>query len=421
VVNVVNGPPKAPFLVLGRRPESGRSGIVVIDARGLRYELGRDSPDRPFIRTTAAVIASHLMRAMGYRTPEVSIISLAESDLRLEIVDRAAPPTAAVREFLDSGVPPANGKYRVSATRWPMGVDVGPTPPSNPREDDPNDRIAHEDRRTIRALKIVRGWLRSPDFGVDRLRDVYVGAPNKGHLLHYVIGLEGSLGADDGRGQAAEPRSIDPQFEPTAGENPLGLLLTLGLVPRKFRGDPKYPFLGDFDEVVKKGDYGSIGFEATYRLLPADSYWAAKQLAAISREVIEAAVDHAAPPDRATRDRLVDVIESRRLTVIAHAYADVTPCEVMRTEAHAVVLRDAGFFPDDRTHYEVAFVDDEGVPIGGTSVIAPGVAVFTIPIPVAPYVILRLRVTRDDVRRPRDLELHFRGGREAQRLVGVRH
>ena len=87
VTSVVNGPPVAPYLVLRRFPESRRSGLVIIDARGLRYELGRYSKDRPFMRTTAAVVGSHLMRAMGYRTAEVSIIALAESELRLEVID----------------------------------------------------------------------------------------------------------------------------------------------------------------------------------------------------------------------------------------------------------------------------------------------------------------------------------------------
>ena len=419
--NVVNGPPEPPYLVLRRRPESGRSGLVIIDARGLRYELGRDPPDRPFLRTTAAVVASHLMRAMGYRTPEVSILALAESELRLEVIDRAPPPTEAVREFLDSGPPPTKGLYRVSATRWPVGLDVGLTPPHEPREDDPNDRLWHEDRRTLRALKTVRGWLGSPDFGIDHLRDVYVGAPGKGHLLHYVVGLEGSLGADDARGESVEPRSIDPQLNPTAGENPLRLLITFGLNARVYHGDPRYPFIGDFGTTVRKGDFGSIGFEPTHRLQPSDSYWAAKQMAGISREVIEAAVDDAATPDSATRNRLIEVLDSRRLTVIALAYADVTPCEVVRTEAHAVVLRDAGFSPGDRTSYEVGFVDDGGSPFGATQVITPGGAVFTVQLPLAPYVILRLRVTRNGARAPRELEVHFRGGPDAQHRVGVRH
>lgn len=421
VTNVVNGPPVAPLLVLSRMPESGRNGLVVIDARGLRYELGRDPVDRPWLRTTAAIVASHLMRALGYRTPEVSAVSLVEADLRVEAVGDAPPPVAAVREFLDAGPSPVKGHYRASATRWPMGIDVGPTPPTT-RKDDPNDRIAHPDRRTLRALAVVRAWLRCPDFGVKSLRDVYVGPPNRGHLEHFAVGLEGALGADDAQGEAEEPRSLRTDANPTAGENPLWLLVSLGLEARKRRGNVRYPLLGDFNEIVKDGHYGTIGFEPTYRALPADAYWLAKQMVAVSREVIEAAVVSAALPDEAARARLVEVLESRRLAVIARAFAAVTPCEVVRTDGSAVVLRDAGFSPDvARTRYEVAFLDGDGASLGPARVLAPGVAVFTIPVPRAPYVILRLRAARGAWTAPRQFEAHFRSNGGALRLVGVRH
>ena len=354
VTNVVNGPPEPPLLVLRRRPESGCSGLVVIDARGLRYELGADPVDRPFQRTTAAVVASHLVRAIGYRAPEVSIMALSEGDLRVEASADGPIPALAVRELLDSGPPPVQGRYRVTATRWPIGVDLGPTPQQT-RDDDPNDRVPHPDRRTLRALAVVRAWLRAPDFGIKALRDVYVGAPGEGHVEHFVVGLEGALGADDAQGDAAEPRSDDPEPNPTSSENPLGLLVTLGLTSRRRRGDPRYPYLGDLDEHVRDGHYGTIGFEPTYRRLAGDEYWGAKQLARISVDVIEAAVDAAAPPDVATRARLVDVLERRRLAVIARAFARVTPCEVVRTDAAGVVLRDEGFSPASaaRTRYEV--------------------------------------------------------------------
>ena len=172
---------------------------------------------------------------------------------------------------------------------------------------------------------------------------------------------------------------------------------------------------------MKPGDYGTIGFEPTYRLLPADAYWAAKQMAAISRGVIEAAVDSAKTPDAATRDHLVDLLDRRRISVIALAYADVTPCEVVRTEAHSVVLRDEGFVAGGRTRYEVSLVDDRGAALAEPRVIEPGVAVFTIALPLAPYVIVRVRVTRGAIRAPREVEVHLRGDRAAHRILGVRH
>jgi hypothetical protein len=421
VREVVNGPPQAPFLVLSRRPESGRSGIVVIDARGLRYELGRDPVDKKGVRTAAAAIATRLLRALGYRTPEVSIMALDPKDLRLESIDGAPPPMEVVEDFLRDGPKPDGPLYRVSATRWPIGIDVGPTPPRDPREDDPNDRIAHPDRRTLRALKIVRAWLRVPDLGLTTLRDVYLGAPGKGHLLHFIVGLEGALGADDARGEIVEPRSIEQAPNPTANENPLLLWFTLGLVARVGHSDPRYPWMGDFDARLVDGDYRSaVVFEPAFRMLPADGYWMAKRLMAITTDVLSAAVDEGGLPT-SERAHFVDMLEQRRLAVIARALEEVTPCEVVETRPHTVVLRDVGFRFRDGARYEINLLDAEGAQLRKTQVIAPGVAVFEVDLPPSPYLILRLRVARGQRAAPRILEAHFINKQGTRRLIGVRH
>jgi len=80
------------------------------------------------MQTGAAAVASRLMHALGYRVAEAHITATEDG-------------------------------RRVLATRWPGGIDLGPTPIRDTRPDDPNDRVPHLERRTLRAMKLVAAWL----------------------------------------------------------------------------------------------------------------------------------------------------------------------------------------------------------------------------------------------------------------------
>ena len=248
-------PPHAPR-ALAR--EGGRNAASSSStARGLRYELGRDTADRPFLRTSAARGRERvLVRALGYRALEVSIVGLraASTSNRAASADTRAtrrPP----RVPLIRGRRRRDGGYRATATRWPIGIDLGPTPAHGMRSDDDNDLVGHEDRRTLRALRLVRAWLAFPGFGVETLRDAYVGPPGRGHVQHFLVGLEGALGADVTRTGQQEPRARDPAPDPTQGHDPLHQLVTLGLGDRLRDSDRRFPALGAFDERVSDDDY----------------------------------------------------------------------------------------------------------------------------------------------------------------------
>jgi hypothetical protein len=421
VTNQESGPPEAPLRVMPRHPESGRSGLVVLDARGIRYEIGRDPKDRPVMRTAAAAIASNLVRAVGYRVPEVDVVAIRESELVVASVDGQPAPNDAVRAFLDDGPPPFAGYYRVTATRWPPGVDLGPTQPHAVRDDDANDRVPHEDRRTLRALRVVRAWLSFAGFGVHSLRDVYVGAPGKGHVEHFIVGLEGALGADQARGPADEPRSADAAPDPTRGRDPLGLLVTFGFGGRQPPRDLRFPSIGAFEPEVTSADYESeVVFAPTYRMTAADAYWVAKHIATVPNEAIAAAVERGRV-DQPTRERLVRIIAARRDGVVARAYADVTPVDVVSFDGVTVTLRDYGFTRRAEARFEVETVDDAGAPLAPPRVLMPTGALFTLTAPRAPYVVVRLHVTRGDYEAPRTTEVHLRERAGVLRVVGVVH
>ena len=232
-----DGPPVPPLVVLAE-PADDDQAVASKDARGIRYDLRFDAPDRPGMRSAAAAIASRLVGDMGYITAEVYVADLNRADLTTTSPDVAA----SLADVLKNSAEKPAGVYRVSATRWPIGVDLGLTPRSETRSDDPNDRIQHRDRRTLRGLKATAAWLGLTRADAGLLRDAYVGAPGKGHVRHVVVGLDGALGSD------AVVRANDP--EPEGGDRRfLVALFSLGFYPKQtpIPTQTEHPSLGVFE------------------------------------------------------------------------------------------------------------------------------------------------------------------------------
>jgi hypothetical protein len=74
-------------------------------------------------------------------------------------------------------------------------VLLGYAPESGTRGDDRNDVVPHENRRTLRALKVFASWLALEGLGPSKTIDRYLGPPGEGHVVHFVAGLDEALGA----------------------------------------------------------------------------------------------------------------------------------------------------------------------------------------------------------------------------------
>jgi hypothetical protein len=417
-----DGPPILPLTPLGAA-ESGQPGLAVTDARGLRYELRRDAKERPELVSASAAVASRLLGAVGYRTPEVHVITVAPGEIK-EGNDK--PAAEAVADLLREGSPPAGDRYRVRATRWPVGIDLGPTPVSGVRSDDPNDRVPHAERRTLRAIGLALYWIglrRLPPFA---LRDVYVGEPGKGHLLHYVVGLDDAFGAD-AVGRDAEARlGGEGKY---LNENALTALITLGL--RRRTAPPvqtRWLALGEFQEAdAPEAFVTSPPYEPMDRLRPADAYWMGKRLAAVAPEVITAALTAGHFSDPGARARAAEVMEVRRARAMAWAFAQVTPAEVERVEPARLMLRDQANSRKIRDlvaeRYAVTFLDDRGSSVAPPIIVAVPDAAVAIPLPsgVPDYLVVRAVALRERGRAPRPVEVHVFKDPTGIRVLGVVH
>lgn len=410
-------PPAPPLLVLDEKGTIADDALVVRDARGLRYELLVDPPEQSGLRTGAEVIGGYLIRGLGLRAPRSWIVTLPDSIFTTD-GDKS-------RERLSSWVKTSaalvEGGRRVSATLWPGGVDVGVTSDYSVRRDDPNDKVPHRDRRTLRAMRIFAHWIGWNSFGVRTTRDVYVGKPGEGHLLHYFVGMSQTLGTRD-----VQPEAIYDEEAGSIGWK----LLTLGLARSAVQPARQAPFpsIGYFPAELEPGTFDvNPPYSPFVRMQPADEYWAAKRLLDIPNEVFRMGVP-AANLLPAAGDSLVDALQQRRQLLVAHAMIGVTPVDVTASVGRAVWLRDraiaAGLAEAASTQYEVAFLAEDGSERAhGLRIKAVGeLTAITLPADIlVGLVVLNIRVVRAGFRWSRSCDVHVLPDRSSARVIGVRH
>lgn len=433
----LGGPPEPPFAIVDDPPSLGSVGtrIAIVDRRGVRYELARDTERRPELLTGAAVVGSRLLRGLGYRTPDVFLLDLAPADVGLDHPVPTAPapgeeplPTPPTDEqraqrarrvaaHFAGGAPAREGRYRVSATRWPIGIDVGITPDFGTRGDDNNDLIAHHDRRTLRALSVFGSFLAFDGFGVRRTRDVYVGERGKGFLRHYVVSMERSLGATS----VVDPLPAYRPLDGPRGEGTLANLLLLGFAPaaRPVATQRKFLGLGTIGPLANpKGLDTALPYGPFVRLTRADGYWAAKRIQALlaTPSTLEAIVDAGRYSEPGARDELLFLLRLRGRQVVGHWLHRTTPIEILGTEDKRLVLRDeaiaGGYAPAAEVTYEISYVDGEGRKLGDAQRLAATSDRFTLTVPPAVIdpkrnAVLHVRSFRRGVPAPMWCDVHL--------------
>jgi hypothetical protein len=415
--------PEPPFRLLDTRAVTREHALAVLDARGRRFEIWRDPPDRAEMATGAAAVASRLLRDIGYYTPGVFTADLAPADFeRTDDHQRAV-----LRAFVDGGPAPWKARFRVALTRWPIGVDIGPTIPTGERTDDPNDRVPHEDRRTVRALKLIFGWLGMTEADETVLRDGYVGEPGRGHVVHFIPGLGGALGAD----AVVRPLAAKDDDSDLASRNVWITLVTLGLYDQKQRlTSRRWQAVGEYRPSFLPGDFHtSPPIAPMDRLLPADAYWAAKRIALLGTPELEEALDAGRYHDPTARAALLDLLRVRQAIAIRWGLSQVTPCEVERLEqsadgSAALILRDEapalGIALGSTTSYRVEIEDDAGARIGEpTRLELSGATIFPVRVAasVPRYVVVRVWGNHGGGA-PRPMEVHL--SRDPRwRVVGI--
>ena len=327
--NTNAGPASGPWTITSSKSDGATPGLTVKDANGERWFLKFDPPGYRAMSTGTEVTVTKLMWALGYNVPENRIAYVRAE--QLFVGDgatftpyggkRRAMHADDVGALLERANQEPDGSYRVVASRALPGTPIGRLRFYGTRADDPNDIVAHENRRELRGYGVFAAWLNHVDAKSINSLDTLVTENGRSHVRHNLIDFGSALGSG-GVGPADYWAGEEYLFEPAAvGKQLAGF----GFSFPKWHTDPYYesPAIGrlpadnsDFDPDAWKP---RVRNQAFVNARPDDKFWAARKLAALSTPLLRAAVRAGEFGDPAAEDFLVRALAQRR-DAIARAY-----------------------------------------------------------------------------------------------------
>jgi hypothetical protein len=306
-------------------------GFVFEDAKGDTYILKFDEPVRPEMETAAHIIVHRILWACGFNVPEDYVGYIARDDLQLtakstkrdELGNKVPLTNDDLEKALAKVAREPDGRYRVLASRYVPGKPIGPYAREGTRPDDPNDRIPHELRRSLRGQLPIFAWLNHTDLQEDNTLDSFV----DGHVVHYLVDFGKALGVM-GWGMKWQTVGYTYRFDPGIAAK---TLLTLGLWERPWEGvdRPRLRGVGLYE--AEHYDPGMWRSNSPYWPLEdgdrLDAFWGAKILIQFSREQLRAIVDEAQLSDPRAANYLLETLIARQRTTAAYWFERVTPLE----------------------------------------------------------------------------------------------
>jgi hypothetical protein len=235
---------------------------------------------------------------------------------------------------LKHGALATDGHYYGGASFFLPGKPAGPPDLGGKRNDDPNDWHKHRNRRDLRGLYVLYSWLNNWDVKDQQSLDMYdKPGEGPGHLVHYVLDVDASLGAAaQGPKSPARGYEMRVDFPWTARR-----LLTLGFIVepwRRARQETGIPAVGNFEsqEFEPKRWKPQQEAQPFRELTPRDGYWGAKLVASFSDAQIAAAIDAAGYEDPRAPAYIHRMLVERRDKIARYWFDRVVPLDFFHVE-----------------------------------------------------------------------------------------
>lgn len=338
------------WTIVSAKTEGVTPGFNIKDARGNTYLIKFDPKGYLEMTTCAGVVCTKIFHAAGYNVPDDVTVRFRREDLvlgegvRIKLKDGSRRPMtdADIDEILNSVDRLPSGEWFAISSKFLSGRPIGPFNYFGTRGDDPNDRIDHKHRRSLRGLEIFASWLNHFDTKQHNSLDMFVEEDGRKFVKHYLIDFASTLGSG---AKGPQPRH---GYEFTVDlPASMGRLFSLGAYETTWRRRSRpegLPAVGYFDAKY----YNPAGFKplqpntAFANRTGEDGYWAAKIITAFTDAQIDGIVESAGYTDPRSAEYIARILKARRNQIGKRFFDEIAPLEFFALESGEVRFRDLG-------------------------------------------------------------------------------
>ncbi len=345
------GPDRSgPWTVVRAKSEGVTPGFTIKDARGDTYFIKFDPPCCPGSSTAAGVITGRALHTIGYNVPEDFVTNFRREDLVLGEKVTLTEPSGLKRQMTSADLdtvlakvaPTPDGSWRAIASRLLKGKPVGPFNWHGRRKDDPSDRVNHENRRELRAMRVFGAWLAHFDTKQHNSLDMYVEEGGRHYLRHYFIDFASTLGA--GATGPFPKANFEYAFDIPAS---FGRMIALGLHEddwRKLKRPEGLEEVGYYEsEQFDPAEWKPLDPNAAFaNLTDRDGYWAAKIISAFTDAHVEALVAEGRYQNPDAARWIARGMAERRDKIARYWFDRVPPLDFFAYDQGTLRCRDLG-------------------------------------------------------------------------------
>lgn len=334
--NTSDGPAPGKWTIVSAKSDGVTPGFTIRDSANQLWFIKFDPPGWRGMATGSEIVAAKLFWAAGYHTAEYYIGQLSATNLVIGRDTKITPPGEAPRAMSQGDISwllsradrDADGTYRVILSKAAPGRPVGRIKFAGTRADDPNDVVPHEHRRELRGYFVFAAWLNHVDAkGINSLSTL-VTENGRSFIRNYLLDFGSALGS-----AAVGPREGWEGYESLV-EQPGEILkrsLSFGFDIPVWRTQDYFesPSIGRLPRDHAKWDpekwWPHITNSAFRHMRADDTFWAATKLAAITDDMIRAAVAEGKFGDGASEAFLAKAIIDRKLRILQTFLPKVNP------------------------------------------------------------------------------------------------
>ena len=339
-----------PWTIDAGKANGANPGFRIRTASGDRFLLKVDEKDHPERATGADAIASRIYHAAGYWTGCDSVVYAKKENLTLLPHLHYADNSGIERPFgqreLDAilaGAAKRGDRYRFVASKWLEGKPLGPFRYEGVRKDDPNDVVAHEDRRELRGQRVLAAWLGHFDAREQNSMTTWMTrhpedetAP--GYIRHWIMDLNDCFGSEWKWDTVTKRLGFSYYFD---GKDLAFDYLTLGIPQRpwdRIERAPEGDIFGYYEAKLFDPEDWKPGYQnpAFLRMSERDAAWMARIIARFTAAHLAALVRTGDFTEPKHAEYLLQTLLARQQKILARYFSIVSP--IADLEVHGAEL-----------------------------------------------------------------------------------